>query len=115
MALTARNLEDHERFSEKAWNLTTRQRTEYHERFAKRYMESLDKGCGTCVLQRPELSRIVADSLLYFDGVRYNMGDFVVMPNHVHLLVVFTVRRTFLTSSSRKPLRGRPGSFRRSG
>ena len=50
-------------------------------------MESLDKRQGACVLRRPELSKIVADSLLYFDGIRYHMGDFVVMPNHVHLLV----------------------------
>ena len=41
------------------------------------------------MLRRPELARIVADSLLYFDANRYRMGDFVVMPNHVHLLVVF--------------------------
>ena len=50
-------------------------------------MENLDKGLGACVLRRPELSKIVADSLLYFNGDRYHIGDFVVMPNHVHLLV----------------------------
>ena len=26
---------------------------------------------------------------MHFDGVRYRMGDFVIMPNHVHLLVAF--------------------------
>jgi type I restriction enzyme R subunit len=31
----------------------------------------------------------VADSLLHFDDERYRMGDFVVMPNHVHLLANF--------------------------
>jgi type I restriction enzyme R subunit len=31
----------------------------------------------------------VADSLRRFDGQRYRLGDFVVMPNHVHLLAVF--------------------------
>jgi len=41
------------------------------------------------VLRRPELAKIVADSLLHFDGDRYRMGDFVVMPNHVHLMAVF--------------------------
>ncbi len=50
-------------------------------------MENLDKGWGACVLSRTELSKIVADSLMHFDGDRYHMGDFVVMPNHVHLLV----------------------------
>jgi putative transposase len=49
----------------------------------------LDECHGRCVLKRPELAKIVADSLLHFDGDRYRMGDFVVMPNHVHLLAAF--------------------------
>jgi type I restriction enzyme R subunit len=36
------------------------------------------------------LAGIVADALLHFDGQRYRMGDFIVMPNHVHLLAVFS-------------------------
>ena len=35
------------------------------------------------------MAKIVADSLLHFDGERYRMGDFVVMPNHVHMLAAF--------------------------
>jgi REP element-mobilizing transposase RayT len=38
--------------------------------------------------------QIVANSLLHFDGVRYRMGDFVVMPNHVHLLAAFATADT---------------------
>src|SRR5262249_11571853 len=49
----------------------------------------LDTCHGRCLLKRPELAQIVAESLLHFDGQRYRMGDFVVMPNHVHLLTVF--------------------------
>jgi putative transposase len=41
------------------------------------------------VLRRPELSAIVAESLLKFDGERYELTDFVVMPNHVHVLAAF--------------------------
>jgi REP element-mobilizing transposase RayT len=62
-------------------------RREFHETFSRQYLESLDKGFGACVLRQKELSQIVANSLLHFDGVRYHMGDFVVMPNHVHLIV----------------------------
>ncbi len=54
----------------------------------------LDECHGRCLLRRPELSKIVADSLMYFDRVRYRMGDFVVMPNHVHLLAAFSDRTT---------------------
>src|SRR5208283_1809910 len=60
---------------------------EFHETFSRECLEYLDRGLGACVLRRPEMATIVADSLLHFDGDRYLMGDFVVMPNHVHLLV----------------------------
>lgn len=36
-----------------------------------------------------DLSQEVADSLKHFNGNRYSLGDFVVMPNHVHLLAMF--------------------------
>jgi type I restriction enzyme R subunit len=55
----------------------------------ERWDEHLDEGHGECVLQQPTLSEIVADSLLRFDGRRYELTDFVVMPNHVHLLAAF--------------------------
>jgi isocitrate dehydrogenase (NAD+) len=44
---------------------------------------------GECILRQPELAQIVAQSLNHFDGDRYDLTDFVVMPNHVHLLVAF--------------------------
>ncbi|HET6575320.1 MAG TPA: transposase [Fimbriiglobus sp.] len=56
---------------------------------SNRWEETLDRCHGTCVLRRPDYARIVADSLLFFDSERYLMTDFVVMPNHVHLLVAF--------------------------
>ena len=62
-------------------------RRNFHQTFSRQYMESLDKGLGACVLKQPRLARIVTDSLLHFNGDRYYMGDFVIMPNHVHLLV----------------------------
>jgi REP-associated tyrosine transposase len=41
----------------------------------------LDSGAGACLLARPELSQIVANSLRRFDQDRYLLSDFVVMPN----------------------------------
>jgi putative transposase len=67
--------------------LTNVEQAEFHNRFSRAYHESLDKGYGECLLRKPELADIVANSLLRFDGDRYVMGDFVIMPNHVHLLV----------------------------
>jgi len=53
------------------------------------FEEHLDACHGACVLRRRELATIVADSLQKFDGDRYELTDFVVMPNHVHLLAAF--------------------------
>ncbi|HWB12944.1 MAG TPA: hypothetical protein VG826_27210 [Pirellulales bacterium] len=49
-------------------------------------MDDLDRGLGACVLRRRAVAQIVSDALRHFDGERYDLGDFVVMPNHVHLL-----------------------------
>ncbi len=54
----------------------------------------LDNCLGKCLLRNQELAAIVADSLMYFDGSRYRMGDFVVMPNHCHLLAAFATAET---------------------
>ncbi|HEV8061780.1 MAG TPA: transposase [Gemmataceae bacterium] len=35
------------------------------------------------------MAEIVARSLHHFDGARYLLLDFVIMPNHVHLLAAF--------------------------
>jgi len=73
------------------WKTALRSRPEleraFHETFARQFMEYLDRGFGACLLRRPDLAKIVADSLAHFDAQRYHLGDFVVMPNHVHLLV----------------------------
>ena len=80
------------RSSDRTWRaqlarLTRAERTRFHRQFSQRFMENLDKGWGACVLRRPKLAAIVADSLWHFDGDRYDLSDFVVMPNHVHILV----------------------------
>ena len=62
---------------------------EFYSTFSTRWHDELDSCHGSCVLRNPENSKIVADSLLKFDGDRYWLTDFVVMPNHAHLLVVF--------------------------
>jgi type I restriction enzyme R subunit len=59
---------------------------EFHARFTRAFMNCLDRGYGTCLLRDPRAAELVA-SALHFDGERYEMGDFVVMPNRVHLLV----------------------------
>jgi putative transposase len=66
--------------------LPEHQRKEFHNTFSSEFLAYLDRGYGACVLKRPEVAAIVAHSLRHFDGRRYHLGDFVVMPTHVHLL-----------------------------
>lgn len=65
-------------------SLTPFQRIEYRRRLSERWNGQLDDCHGQCVLRRPELATILANSLLFFDGDRYELTDFIVMPNHVH-------------------------------
>lgn len=69
---------------------------QFHAHFTTRWHQALDAGHGACVLRQPELSQLVAASLLHFDGDRYGMLDFVIMPNHVHLLGVFPDKAAML-------------------
>jgi len=47
----------------------------------------LERGRGECLLARPEAAEVVAGALRHFDGERYDLGPWVVMPNHVHVVV----------------------------
>jgi len=47
----------------------------------------LDRGSGAAWLRRPELAEIVAHTLHHFEGERYHLHAWVVMPNHVHTVV----------------------------
>jgi REP element-mobilizing transposase RayT len=46
-----------------------------------------DAGHGCCVLREPSCAAIMQDAFLYFDGERYRLLEWCVMPNHVHVLV----------------------------
>jgi len=63
------------------------QRKDYVQQFSIRWERWLDECHGECVLRRSDLRKIVEDSLRHFDGEQYSLGEFVVMPNHVHALV----------------------------
>ncbi|MBZ5534963.1 MAG: hypothetical protein LAO31_03325 [Acidobacteriia bacterium] len=67
--------------------LSTKLQEEYKEIFDEKFQSYLDAGYGSCILADPEISAIVRDSLHHFDEVRYALGWYVIMPNHVHVLV----------------------------
>lgn len=72
------------------WNHETRE--EYRREFPRRMDDWLDAGYGACVLRDPACAAILAGVMRKFEGDRYDIASFVIMPNHVHAL--FQLRGT---------------------
>jgi putative transposase len=53
----------------------------------RRIEAHLDSGHGACWLRRPAIATLVQDALLHFDGARYRLLAWVIMPNHTHVLI----------------------------
>lgn len=56
---------------------------EYH-RMIDKY---LDKSIGNCYLKDERIAKLIQETLLFFDGKKYKLLAWVLMPNHVHLLL----------------------------
>jgi putative DNA methylase len=48
----------------------------------------LDQGYGKCHLRKPDVASMMQDSLLFGDSKTYRLLSWVVMPNHVHFLIM---------------------------
>jgi REP element-mobilizing transposase RayT len=46
----------------------------------------LDRHHGQAFMRDPRVADVVAAALCFFDGVRYRLYDWCVMPNHVHVI-----------------------------
>ena len=106
------------RFHPKPWDEKTE--SEYHKRFSASIDRWLDAGHGECRLSKPAAREIVSRAFLHFDADRYLLHAFVVMPNHVHLLVSLspahdlkTIVTSWKTFTARRinALDGRVGPF----
>ena len=49
--------------------------------------EYLDRGLGECWLRQPRIADLAEGALRFFDGQRYCLGAWAVMPNHIHVLL----------------------------
>jgi REP element-mobilizing transposase RayT len=58
-----------------------------HRELRRKIERYLDQGVGECHLRRPEIADLVADALRHFHSQQYLLDDWVVMPNHVHLML----------------------------
>lgn len=74
----------------KSWNVAYHaipidERKAFEDSQQRQFLIELDKCHGSCILQHAH--NTVAKALDFFHGKRIWCGDYVVMPNHVHLLV----------------------------
>jgi len=53
----------------------------------KRLEAWLDRGKGAAWLAEPQIADLVAGAIGYLEGRKYDLHAWVVMPNHVHLLI----------------------------
>ena len=75
---------------------------------------------GQCFLRDPRVAQMVQDALRYFDGKRYSLLEWCIMPNHVHLLLQmadgYTLAQTIhslksYTANEANKILGRQGPF----
>jgi len=67
--------------------LTAHEERELYRLHAKRIETFLDSGRGACHLAKSEIASLVQEALRYFDGRRYDLIAWCIMPNHVHVIV----------------------------
>ena len=72
-------------------------RAKFDKQFRRLREICLDDCMGECCLRNPGIANEFARSLEHFHEDRYWMGDYVIVPNHVHCLVAFADERTAKT------------------
>jgi REP element-mobilizing transposase RayT len=65
--------------------LTAAEHDRLDKLFSERIDRYLDSGQGDCHLARAEIADLVVAALQHFDGTRYRLLAWCVMPNHVHV------------------------------
>jgi REP element-mobilizing transposase RayT len=80
----------------------------------------LDRSRGGCALRMRPVAEVIRDAVLHFDGKRYKLHSWVIMPNHVHLLLtqfegeslgaIMHSLKSFTAKKANKIL-GRSGNF----
>lgn len=78
---------DVEKWPEGFVQLPPEKQRQFLKHFNRKLNSYLDAGHGSSVLRAPSCQRITLNGWQHFDGIRYQLGDLVVMPNHVHLLL----------------------------
>jgi type I restriction enzyme R subunit len=64
-----------------------RKAAEHARLFSQRIDQLLDASIGSCILRNPSAAQIVEDTLRHFHEKQYQLDSYVIMPNHVHVVV----------------------------
>jgi type I restriction enzyme R subunit len=67
--------------------LSRSERHDYYKCFNQKLQAFLDNGYGGCLLRERHARSEVESALKHFHQERLWLGDFVIMPNHVHALI----------------------------
>jgi valyl-tRNA synthetase len=67
--------------------LTIHEQQEIVRLYSDKVESYLNAGHGQCYLRNPNIAEIVANALNHFDGQRYDLIAWSVMPNHVHVVL----------------------------
>lgn len=74
-----------EQVNPKPW--TEQIRLQYYKLIGPIENRLLDNGFGSCILKIKNVRSVLSSSIMYFDNVKYEVIAFVIMPNHVHILL----------------------------
>jgi putative transposase len=67
-----------------------------------------EASAGPLYLKRPDIAQMVVEAIQYRDPAQYLLHSFVVMPNHVHMLITPKMRVAEIMPA---PLKGMTGAF----
>src|SRR5438094_4003491 len=76
-----------DRARRQARELTEAEARQLAQLFSQKIENYLDTGHGKCWLRDERVAKIVRDALLHFQGERYELAAWCIMPNHVHAIV----------------------------
>jgi carbamoyl-phosphate synthase large subunit len=81
--------EEREQFDRQveAGSLSPRQELEWKKLHSEKVDAFLDTSHGSCLLREPGAAELVSTALKHFDGERYHLHAWCIMPNHVHVVV----------------------------
>jgi REP element-mobilizing transposase RayT len=100
--------------------LSVYERSRLTELFNEKVQSQLDAGAGACFLTNPKVAELIMQSLRNFDGSRYRLYAWCVMPNHVHVVfrpqgthTLAEILHTWKSYSAKEANRtlGRSGTF----